>query len=91
VGASNGKGSIGPDGSTPQDPSSIHSENGFGSSSKVPGVSPAATLTGAGVPAPHTAGSALPTYLLLVLIVASAAAVGLVAGRGTQRGSSTVE
>jgi hypothetical protein len=66
------------DGISSHDPSSIHSENGFGSSSKVPGVSPAAALTGAGVPAAHTAGSSLPTYLLLALIGLSAVAVGVV-------------
>jgi hypothetical protein len=74
-----------PGGGTAGDPSSIHSENGFGSSSQVPGVSPAATRTGAGVPAAHTAGSTLPSYLLMALIGVAAVAVGLVAGRATRR------
>ena len=71
---------------TPSDPSSIHSENGFGSSSQVPGVSPAAVSIGAGVPAAHTAGSTLPSYLLMLLIGAAAIAVGLIVSRG--RGAS---
>lgn len=73
-------------GGTPSDPSSIHSENGFGSASAVPGVSPAAMRIGAGVPAAHTAGSTFPSYLLMVLIGAAAVAVGLIASRG--RGKS---
>lgn len=68
-------------GGTSSDPSSIHSENGFGSSSHVPGVSPAATGIGAGVAAAHTAGSTLPGYLLIVLIALAAIAVGLLASR----------
>jgi hypothetical protein len=72
-------------GGTARDPSSIHSENGFGSSSAVPGVSPAAELTGAGVPSAHTADSTLPSYLLMALIGVAAVAVGLVASRATQR------
>jgi hypothetical protein len=82
---------VGAGGSTEQDPSSIHSENGFGSSSKVPGVSPAAALTGAGVPAAHTAGSSLPTYLLLILIAATAIAVGFLAGKGFRRSRTDSE
>jgi hypothetical protein len=66
---------------TPSDPSSIHSENGFGSSSQVPGVSPAAVQIGAGVPAAHTAGSTLPSYLLMALIGLAAVSVGLIASR----------
>jgi hypothetical protein len=66
---------------TASDPSSIHSENGFGSSSQVPGVSPAAAGIGAGVVAAHTAGSTLPGYLLIVLIALAAIAVGLLASR----------
>ena len=69
-------------GGTPSDPSSIHSENGFGSSSAVPGVSPAAMRIGAGVPAAHTAGSTFPSYLLMLLIGVAAIAVGLIASRG---------
>lgn len=68
-------------GGTASDPSSIHSENGFGSSSQVPGVSPAAAGIGAGVAAAHTAGSTLPGYLLIVLIALAAIAVGLLASR----------
>jgi hypothetical protein len=74
-----------PGGGTPSDPSSIHSENGFGSASQVPGVSPAAARIGAGVPAAHAAGSSLPSYLLMALIGVAAVAVGLVASRATQR------
>ena len=73
-------------GGTPEDPSSIHSENGFGSSAQVPGVSPAAALTGAGVPSSHTAGSTLPSYLLMVLVGLAAVGVGLIAGRSGGRG-----
>jgi hypothetical protein len=69
-------------GGTPSDPSSIHSENGFGSASAVPGVSPAAVRIGAGVPAAHTAGSTFPSYLLMALIGVAAIAVGLIASRG---------
>jgi hypothetical protein len=69
-------------GGTPSDPSSIHSENGFGSASAVPGVSPAAVRIGAGVPAAHTAGSTFPSYLLMMLIGGAAIAVGLIASRG---------
>ncbi len=69
-------------GGTPSDPSSIHSENGFGSASAVPGVSPAGVRIGAGVPAVHTAGSTFPSYLLMVLIGVAAIAVGLIASRG---------
>jgi hypothetical protein len=64
---------------TPQDPSSIHSENGFGSSSQVPGVSQAALRTGAGVAATQVAGSTTPTYLLIALIAIAAIGVGLLA------------
>jgi hypothetical protein len=74
-----------PGGGTPGNPSSIHSENGFGSSSQVPGVSAAAARIGAGVPAVHTAGSTLPSYLLMALIGVAAVAVGLVASRATRR------
>jgi hypothetical protein len=69
-------------GGTPNDPSSIHSENGFGSASAVPGVSPAAVRIGAGVPAVHTAGSTFPSYLLMMLIGGAAIAVGMIANRG---------
>jgi hypothetical protein len=44
-------------------------------------VSAAATQTGAGVPAAHTAGSTLPTYLLIVLIAAAAVAAGVITTR----------
>jgi hypothetical protein len=72
-------------GGTPQDPSSIHSENGFGSSSQVPGVSQAALRTGAGVPAATTAGSTLAPYLLIVLIAFAAVGMGMLATRGSRR------
>jgi hypothetical protein len=74
-----------PNDGTPNDPSSIHSENGFGSSSQVPGLSRAALVTGAGVAEAHTPGSTLPTYLLLGLVVVAAAAAGLFAGTGRRR------
>jgi hypothetical protein len=80
--AGHAAGGASPGGGTPSDPSSIHSENGFGSSSQVPGVSPAALRIGAGVPAAHTAGSAFPNYLLLALIALAAVAVGLLGTRG---------
>lgn len=70
-----------PNEGSPGDPSSIHSENGFGSSSQVPGVSTGALQIGAGVPAAHTAGSTLPSYLLMVLIGLAAVSVGLIASR----------
>jgi hypothetical protein len=52
----------------------------------VPGVSAAALRIGAGVPAAHTAGSTLPSYLLMVLIGLAAVAVGLIASRSGGRG-----
>jgi hypothetical protein len=70
-----------PGGSTPSNPSSIHSENGFGSSARVPGVSPAALQTGAGVAAAHPAGSTLSVYLLLALIAVAACGTGVLATR----------
>jgi hypothetical protein len=73
-------------GGTPQNPSSIHSENGFGSASQVPGVSQAALRTGAGVAATRLAGSTMPTYLLIVLIVVAAIGMGLLATRRSRRG-----
>lgn len=72
-------------GGTPQDPSSIHSENGFGSSSQVPGVSRAALRTGAGVAATTAAGSTLPPYLLIVLIALAAVGMGVLATRSSRR------
>jgi hypothetical protein len=78
-------GSTTPPGATPGNPSSIHSENGFGSSAQVPGVSPTAANQGAGVPAAHTPGSTLPSYLLMVLIGMAAVAVGLIAGGRARR------
>jgi hypothetical protein len=72
-------------GGTPQDPSSIHSENGFGSASQVPGVSQAALRTGAGVPATRAAGSTTPTYLLIALILLAATGMGLLASRHSRR------
>lgn len=77
-----GSGGASPGGGTPSNPSSIHSENGFGSASAVPGVSPAALRIGAGVPAVHAAGSTFPSYLLMMLIGVAAIAVGLIASRG---------
>jgi hypothetical protein len=74
-------------GGTPQDPSSIHSENGFGSSSQVPGVSQAALRTGAGVAAAQAAGSTLPIYLLILLIALAAIGMGILATRDSRRRS----
>jgi hypothetical protein len=77
--------SAGADGGTPQDPSSIHSENGFGSASQVPGVSQAALRTGAGVAATQAAASVMPTYLLIALIAVAAIVMGLLATRHSRR------
>ena len=79
--ASSGSETAGGNGGTSQDPSSIHSENGFGSSSQVPGLSQAALRTGAGVTSTQTAGSIMPTYLLIALIAAAAIGMGLLATR----------
>ncbi len=70
-------------------PSSIHSENGFGSSSHVPGVSAAALRIGAGVPAAHTPGSSWPTYLLIALLAAAAVAAGVLATGVRRRRSAS--
>jgi hypothetical protein len=70
---------------TPGDPSSIHSENGFGSSSHVPGVSPTALRIGVGVPAAHTPGSTLPTFLLMAIVAAAAIAAGVIATGARRR------
>jgi hypothetical protein len=66
---------------SPGGASSIHSENGFGSSSHVPGVSPAALRIGAGVPAAHAPGSTFPTFLLIVLVASAAIGAGVLAVR----------
>ncbi len=81
VGSHGGPG--GPAGSagTAGDPSSIHSENGFGSASSVPGVSPAALRIGAGVPAAGKPGSTWPTYLLIAVFAAAAIGAGALAKR----------
>ncbi len=63
-----------PGGAAASDPSSIHSANGFGSSSDVPGVvegSPVATDVGR--------GSAAPTWLLITLAAGVATVVGIAA------------
>jgi hypothetical protein len=79
-------------GGTPSDPSSIHSENGFGSSSQVPGVSRAALQTGAGVPATSTPGSTLPTYLLIGLVALAAIGAGaLTTGARRRRSEGAAE
>jgi hypothetical protein len=83
--ASSATASAGADGGTPQDPSSIHSENGFGSASQVPGVSQAALRTGAGVAATQAAASTMPTYLLIALIAVAAIVMGLLATRHSRR------
>ncbi len=62
-------------------PSSIHSENGFGSASSVPGVSPAALRIGAGVPASSKPGSTWPTYLLIAVFAVAAIGAGALAKR----------
>jgi hypothetical protein len=72
-------------GGTPSNPSSIHSENGFGSSSQVPGLSKAALRTGAGVAAASTAGSTLPTYLLIALVAAAAVVAGVLSAKSRRR------
>jgi hypothetical protein len=73
-----------PGGGTPTDPSSIHSNNGFGSSSYIPGVNAAAVDIGAGVPVGHSAGSTVPIYLLILLIAMAATVVGVIASRATR-------
>jgi hypothetical protein len=78
-------------GGTPSNPSSIHSENGFGSSSQVPGTSRAALQTGAGVPATRTPGSALPTYLLIGLVALAAIAAGVLTTGARRRRSEGAE
>jgi hypothetical protein len=83
--ASAGSEAAGGNGGTAQDPSSIHSENGFGSSSQVPGVSEAALRTGAGVASAQTAGSIMPTYLLIALVATAAIGMGLLATRHSHR------
>ena len=75
-----GPGSPGAGGGTGA-PSSIHSENGFGSASSVPGVSPAALRIGAGVPATSKPGSTWPTYLLIAVFAAAAIGAGTLAKR----------
>jgi hypothetical protein len=79
--SSSTSGDGGANGGTPQDPSSIHSENGFGSSSQVPGTSQAAQRTGAGVSTSRPAGSVAPNFLLIALIAAAAIGMGLLATR----------
>jgi len=66
---------------TAQDPSSIHSENGFGSASQVPGLSEAALRTGAGVASTQGAGSTAPTFLFIALIAAAAIGIGVLSTR----------
>ena len=71
-----GQGVIGASG----DPSSIHSENGFGSASQVPGLSRSALGIGAaGASAAHPGGSAFPTFLLVGLVSIAAIAAGMLA------------
>jgi hypothetical protein len=81
VGSHGGPGSNGGAGS----PTSIHSENGFGSSSHVPGVSAAALRVGG--PDGQAPGSSFPTFLLIVLIAAAAIIAGVLV-RGARRRSS---
>jgi len=81
-------------GGASQNPSSVHSENGFGSSSSVPGVSPAALKIGAGVPSAHPAGSTFPTFFLIMIIAAAAVLAGTAAAAVRRRrsdGSGTFE
>src|SRR6516165_3322551 len=61
------------------DPSSIHSENGFGSSAQVPGLSRSALGIGAGTAAAHPGGSTFPTFLLIGLVSIAAVAAGMLA------------
>jgi hypothetical protein len=75
----------------PNDPSSIHSENGFGSASQVPGVAPAALRIGAGVPAARTPGSTLPTFLLIALVAVAAIGTGALAAGVRRRRSKGSE
>ncbi len=81
VGSHGGPGSPGSSPGSSGGPSSIHSENGFGSASSVPGVSPAALRIGAGVPAAGKPGSTWPTYLLIAIFAAAAIGAGALAKR----------
>src|SRR5262249_23617357 len=68
------------------DPSSIHSENGFGSSSRVPGLNRAALGIGAaGTSAAHPGGSTFPTFLLVGLVSIAAIAAGVLATGAKRR------
>ena len=68
------------------DPSSIHSENGFGSSSQVPGLSRSALGIGAaGASAAHPGGSTFPTFLLIGLVSIAAIAAGVLATGAKRR------
>jgi len=71
-------------GASASDPSSIHSDNGFGSSG-VPGIDPAAALTGAGTQTASGPDSAVPIYLLLVLLAAVAVAAGVASTHRARR------
>jgi hypothetical protein len=73
-----------PPGVSPSDPSSIHSENGFGSSTAVPGVAAGAVLYGAGTETRAGAGSAVPTYLLLGIVLVAAVAIGFGVARAAR-------
>ena len=67
------------------DPSSIHSENGFGSSAQVPGLSRSALGIGAGTAAAHPGGSTFPTFLLIGLVSIAAIAAGVLATGAKRR------
>lgn len=75
-----------PGGASAEDPSSIHSENGFGSSSQVPGTQQA--LDAAALRAARegdVSGSPTGTYLLLALIAGAAVYVGIAATGAARR------
>jgi len=84
-------GSRGGPGDPPGNGSSIHSENGFGSSSKVPGLNQAALRSGAGVAAARTPGSSFPTFLLIAVIAAAAIVAGVLAAAVRRRMSDGTE
>lgn len=74
----------GPGGGTAENPSSIHSENGFGSSSHVPGVSDSGvpTLANSQIGGSEGVGSSFGTYALLALAAIMAIMCGVgAAGR----------
>lgn len=71
-----------PGGAPANNPSSIHSENGYGSSSKIPGLDAAAPVAAEGG---SGGGSMVPAFALLILVGGLAAWVGTSAARSVHR------